>query len=153
MPQQAAGQVGAVVHEARPGDAEQAKVTIIRDGLKREIQFYKGQPSILDCASAAGLEVPVIPGIMPIQNIEQVQRITAMCGAHVPGKLAAAMKVRKDDPDAAIQLGVAYATLQCADLLRRGVPGVHFYTLNRSPATRAILATVRAAEPWVEADG
>jgi ring-1,2-phenylacetyl-CoA epoxidase subunit PaaE len=58
VPQQAAGQVGAVVHEAKPGDAEQAKVTIIRDGLKREIQFYKGQPSILDCASAAGLEVP-----------------------------------------------------------------------------------------------
>ena len=58
VPQQAAGQVGAVVHEAQPGDAEQAKVTIIRDGLKREIQFYKGQPSILDCASAAGLEVP-----------------------------------------------------------------------------------------------
>jgi ring-1,2-phenylacetyl-CoA epoxidase subunit PaaE len=55
---QAQGQVGAVVHEARPGDAEQARVTIIRDGLRREIQFYKGQPSILDCASAAGLEVP-----------------------------------------------------------------------------------------------
>jgi ring-1,2-phenylacetyl-CoA epoxidase subunit PaaE len=55
---QAPGQVGAVVHEAKPGDAEQARVTIIRDGLKREIQFYKDQPSILDCASAAGLEVP-----------------------------------------------------------------------------------------------
>ena len=54
----AAGQVGAVVHEAKPGDAEQARITIIRDGLKHEIQFYKDQPSILDCASAAGLEVP-----------------------------------------------------------------------------------------------
>jgi len=104
-------------------------------------------------ARAAGVEVPIIPGIMPIQNIEQVQRFTAMCGAHVPAKLAAAMKVRKDDPDAAIQLGVAYAAVQCADLLRRGVPGVHFYTLNRSPATRAILATLRAAEPWLEAEG
>jgi ring-1,2-phenylacetyl-CoA epoxidase subunit PaaE len=56
--QQAAGQVGAVVHEAKPGDAEQAKVVIIRDGLRREILFTKDQPSILDCASAAGLEVP-----------------------------------------------------------------------------------------------
>ncbi|MRD48980.1 phenylacetate-CoA oxygenase/reductase subunit PaaK [Caenimonas koreensis DSM 17982] len=56
--QQAAGQVGAVVHEARPGDAEQSKVTIIRDGMRREIQFFKGQPSLLDAASAAGLEVP-----------------------------------------------------------------------------------------------
>ena len=58
VPQQAAGAVGAVVHEATPGDAEQARVTIIRDGLKREIIFHKDQPSILDCASAAGLEVP-----------------------------------------------------------------------------------------------
>ena len=61
VPQQAAGAVGAVgavVHEAKPGDAEQARVTIIRDGLKREIVFHKDQPSILDCASAAGLEVP-----------------------------------------------------------------------------------------------
>jgi ring-1,2-phenylacetyl-CoA epoxidase subunit PaaE len=55
---QQAGTVGAVVHEARPGDAEQARVTIIRDGMKREILFFKDQPSILDCASAAGLEVP-----------------------------------------------------------------------------------------------
>jgi ring-1,2-phenylacetyl-CoA epoxidase subunit PaaE len=56
--QQAAGQVGAVVHEAKPGDAEQARVVIIRDGLTREITFTKDQPSILDSASAAGLEVP-----------------------------------------------------------------------------------------------
>jgi ring-1,2-phenylacetyl-CoA epoxidase subunit PaaE len=54
----AAQQVGAVIHEAKPGDAEQARITIIRDGLKREIAFNKGQPSILDAASAAGLEVP-----------------------------------------------------------------------------------------------
>jgi ring-1,2-phenylacetyl-CoA epoxidase subunit PaaE len=56
--QQATGQVGAVIHEARPGDAEHAKVVIIRDGLRREITFTKDQPSILDCASASGLEVP-----------------------------------------------------------------------------------------------
>jgi methylenetetrahydrofolate reductase (NADPH) len=61
------------------------------------------------------------------------------------------MKVRRDDPEGALQLGVAYATLQCADLLRRGAPGIHFYTLNRSPATRAILAALRAQEPWLDA--
>ena len=55
---QAAGQVGAVVHESKPGDAEQARIVIVRDGLQREIPFAKGQPSILDAASAAGLEVP-----------------------------------------------------------------------------------------------
>ncbi|MGZ5845848.1 MAG: 2Fe-2S iron-sulfur cluster-binding protein, partial [Ramlibacter sp.] len=58
VPQPAAAPVGAVVHEARPGDAEQARVVIIRDGLQREITFTRDQPSILDCASAAGLEVP-----------------------------------------------------------------------------------------------
>jgi ring-1,2-phenylacetyl-CoA epoxidase subunit PaaE len=58
VPQQAAGAVGAVMHEAKPGDAEQARITIIRDGLKREIVFHKDQPSILDCASSAGMEVP-----------------------------------------------------------------------------------------------
>jgi len=57
-PSPQAQQVGAVVHEAKPGDAETARITIIRDGLKRDISFFKGQPSILDAASAAGLEVP-----------------------------------------------------------------------------------------------
>ena len=56
-----------------------------------------------------------------------------------------------DNFEAALQLGVAYAALQCADLLRNGAPGVHFYTLNRSSATRAILAALRAQEPWREA--
>jgi methylenetetrahydrofolate reductase (NADPH) len=102
----------------------------------------------VDRARAAGITAPIIPGIMPITNVDQVERFTAMCGASVPPALHAAMKVRREDPDAALQLGVAWATLQCADLLRRGAPGIHFYTLNRSPATRAILAALRAMEPW-----
>jgi methylenetetrahydrofolate reductase (NADPH) len=85
---------------------------------------------------------------MPFTNVEQVERFTAMCGAQIPPALRAAMEVRRDDPEAALQLGVAHATLQCADLLRRGAPGIHFYTLNRSPATRAIVAALRASEPW-----
>jgi methylenetetrahydrofolate reductase (NADPH) len=99
-------------------------------------------------ARAAGIPVPIIPGIMPFTNVEQVERFTAMCGASIPPPLRAAMEVRRSDPDGARELGVAYATLQCADLLRRGAPGVHFYTLNRSPSTRAILAALRASEPW-----
>lgn len=99
-------------------------------------------------ARAAGVEVPVVPGIMPFTNVEQVERFTAMCGAAIPPPLRAAMEVRRADPDGARELGVAYATLQCADLLRRGAPGIHFYTLNRSPSTRAIVAALRASEPW-----
>jgi methylenetetrahydrofolate reductase (NADPH) len=97
---------------------------------------------------AAGIAVPVVPGIMPFTNVEQVERFTAMCGASIPPPLRAAMEVRRTDGDAARDLGVAYATLQCADLLRRGAPGVHFYTLNRSTSTRAILAALRASQPW-----
>jgi len=102
----------------------------------------------VDRARATGIAVPIIPGIMPFTNVEQVERFTALCGASIPPPLRAAMEVRREDADGARELGVAYATLQCADLLRRGAPGVHFYTLNRSPSTRAIVAALRASEPW-----
>ncbi len=99
-------------------------------------------------ARAAGIELPILPGIMPITNAEQIERFTRLCGAQIPAKLSAALRSRREDPEAALQLGVAWATLQCADLLKRGAPGVHFFTLNKSPATRAILAALRAQEPW-----
>jgi methylenetetrahydrofolate reductase (NADPH) len=102
-------------------------------------------------ARAAGIDVPIIPGIMPITNAGQVRRFTEMCGASIPGELERQLDQRSDDPEAAAELGVAYATLQCSDLLARGAPGIHFYTLNRSPATRAILAALRAAHPWTRA--
>jgi methylenetetrahydrofolate reductase (NADH) len=99
-------------------------------------------------ARAAGIAVPIVPGIMPFTNVDQTERFTAMCGAAIPPPLRAAMEVRRSDPDSARDLGVAYATLQCAELLRRGAPGIHFYTLNRSTSTRAIVAALRASEPW-----
>jgi methylenetetrahydrofolate reductase (NADPH) len=99
-------------------------------------------------AREAGITVPIIPGIMPVTNYAQIKRMSDMCGASFPEQYEAELEARKDDPDATADLGVAYATLQCADLLARGAPGIHFYTLNRSPATRAILAALRAARPW-----
>jgi methylenetetrahydrofolate reductase (NADPH) len=102
-------------------------------------------------ARAAGITVPIIPGIMPITNYSQIKRFTEMCGASIPDELERELNGRADDPEAVAELGVAYATLQCSDLLARGAPGIHFYTLNRSPATRAILAAVRAAHPWTRA--
>jgi methylenetetrahydrofolate reductase (NADPH) len=99
-------------------------------------------------ARDAGITVPIIPGIMPVTNYGQIKRMTEMCGASFPEQYEAELEARRDDPDATADLGVAYATLQCADLLSRGAPGIHFYTLNRSPATRAILAALRAARPW-----
>jgi len=125
------------------------KVDAGADFLVTQLFFHNGHYfRFVERARAAGITVPVLPGIMPFTGVEQVERFTAMCGAQIPPALHAAMKVRREDPEGALQLGVAYASLQCADLLRRGAPGVHFYTLNRSPSTRAIVAALRSSEPW-----
>ncbi len=100
-------------------------------------------------ARAAGIDVPILPGIMPITDLAQIKTITGMCGAKIPESLLEALEQRAPCPDAMRELGVSYATLQCAELLARGAPGIHFYTLNRSPATRAILAALRLLRPWV----
>jgi methylenetetrahydrofolate reductase (NADPH) len=103
----------------------------------------------VDAARFAGIEVPILPGIMPITNVGQITRITSMCGAAIPADLLAALEQRAEDPESVAELGVAYATLQAADLLARGAPGIHFYTLNRSPATRAIVSALKLQTPWV----
>jgi methylenetetrahydrofolate reductase (NADPH) len=100
-------------------------------------------------ARAVGIEVPIIPGIMPITDLKQIKTITGMCGAGIPEALLEQLEDRASDPEAVTELGVAYATLQCAELLARGAPGIHFYTLNRSPATRAILSALKLCRPWV----
>jgi methylenetetrahydrofolate reductase (NADH) len=94
-------------------------------------------------ARAAGITVPIVPGIMPITNFEQIERITRMCGTTIPMRMRLELERRKDDPESILQLGVAHATVQCTELLARGAPGVHFYTLNRSRATRMILTALR----------
>jgi methylenetetrahydrofolate reductase (NADPH) len=99
-------------------------------------------------ARDAGITVPIIPGIMPITNVAQIQRFTSKIGASIPEPLIDSFIARQDDPDAVLQLGVAWSTLQCTELLASGAPGIHFYTLNRSPATRAILSALRVARPW-----
>jgi methylenetetrahydrofolate reductase (NADPH) len=96
-------------------------------------------------ARAAGIGVPIVPGIMPIGNVAQIERFTKMCGATIPRVLFAELDKRRDDPAAVAALGVAQATAQCVELLRGGAPGIHFYTLNQSPATRVILTALKAA--------
>jgi methylenetetrahydrofolate reductase (NADH) len=102
-------------------------------------------------ARAAGIDVPIIPGVMPMTGFKQIARICELCDAKIPAPLSEAMEAAGGDDRVEFELGVAYAAQQCAELLRAGVPGIHFYALNRWPATRAILAALQAARPWEEA--
>lgn len=104
--------------------------------------------SFVSLARRAGIDVPIIPGIMPITNFEQIQRFTKMCGATIPERLLERLSEFRDEPEAIVGFGVAYATLQCVDLIARGVNAIHFYTLNKSPATRAVVSALYAAAPW-----
>ncbi len=134
------------LHYAREKIVAGAGFLITQMFFDNELYF-----DFVEDARAAGIGVPVIPGIMPITNLSQIKTITGMCGATIPDELGRQLEGRADDPEAVAELGVAYATLQCSDLLARGAPGIHFYTLNRSTATRAILAALRAAHPWTRA--
>jgi len=98
-------------------------------------------------ARHAGIGVPIIPGIMPITSVDQIRRFTQLCGATIPQTLLSELDRLRDRPDAVLSLGVAYAAAQCLDLLQRGAPGIHFYTLNKSAATRTILTALRTIWP------
>jgi len=102
--------------------------------------------TFVDRARAAGITVPIMPGIMPITSVAQIERIASLSGACIPAELQADLNRARDDDAAALRVGIQYATTQCQDLLQRGAPGIHFYTLNRSPATSAILRQLRAEQ-------
>ncbi len=99
----------------------------------------------VDRARAVGIHVPIVPGIMPITNAGQIERFTSACGARIPFQLAAELDRRRNDPSAVLQLGVAHATAQCIELLMGGAPGIHFYTLNRSTATKDVFLALQAS--------
>ncbi|MGZ5411026.1 MAG: methylenetetrahydrofolate reductase [NAD(P)H] [Solirubrobacterales bacterium] len=99
-------------------------------------------------ARAAGIEVPIVPGIIPIVSYAQVRRTCELCDATIPPSLASALGALDGDERAEYEFGIAYGAQQCSELLARGAPGIHFYALNRWPATRAILMALRAARPW-----
>jgi methylenetetrahydrofolate reductase (NADPH) len=105
----------------------------------------------IERARAAGVTVPIIPGVIPITRVGQIEGMAAMCGASIPDGLRRELHARGENSEAVLDFGVAYATLQCSELLAAGAPGIHFYTLNRSPATRAILSALKLAKPWEKA--
>ncbi|MGI8550816.1 MAG: methylenetetrahydrofolate reductase [NAD(P)H] [Dehalococcoidia bacterium] len=92
-------------------------------------------------ARRAGIRAPIIAGIMPITNADQIRRFTQRCGATIPARLSNALD-RCQTAREVRELGVSWAVQQCQDLLERGAPGIHFYTLNRSLATRRIMQAI-----------
>ena len=106
--------------------------------------FFEAEPYLrmIDELAALGCTKPVLPGIMPVTNAGQVQRFAELAGAEFPPALAARFAAVADDPAAVRELGVQVATELCAELLAEGAPGLHFYTLNRSTATREIYANL-----------
>ncbi len=86
-----------------------------------------------------GLTLPIIPGIMPITSVDQIERFTTLCGAKIPDDLKNRLESASDNPAEVMEIGIRHAAEQCRELLKKGAPGIHFYTLNRSLATIAIL--------------
>ncbi len=143
------------IHASSPESDLEHLVEKVGEGVDFLItQFFFDNASYFDFVSrarAAGVEVPIIPGIMPITRVGQIERMAKMSAAVIPDGLLRELHAREEDAEAVLDFGVAYATLQCAELLAAGAPGIHFYTLNRSPATRAILSALKLARPWEQA--
>jgi methylenetetrahydrofolate reductase (NADPH) len=107
----------------------------------------------LAAAREAGIDVPIIPGVIPIASFDQIVRFCERCDASIPRELGEAMQALGGDTEAEALLGVAYAARQCDELLAGGAPGIHFYALNRAPGTRAVLSALKASRPWERANG
>ncbi len=99
-------------------------------------------------ARAKGIDVPIVAGVIPVAGFAQTKRICELCDASIPPRLEAAFAACDGDAEAEFELGVAYAAQQCSELLIAGAPGIHFYALNRAPATRAILGALQTGRPW-----
>ncbi|MGI8980606.1 MAG: methylenetetrahydrofolate reductase [NAD(P)H] [Pirellulaceae bacterium] len=95
-----------------------------------------------DACQSLGITAPIVPGILPVTNLSQIQRITSLCKACLPRQLVEELS-GKDDPQWQFDRGIAYAAKQVQELIDAGVPGIHFYVLNKSQATGAVLRAVK----------
>jgi methylenetetrahydrofolate reductase (NADPH) len=129
---------------------EAASAVLDMENLKRKVDagadvvitqlFYNNDDfyRFRDAFDAAGIRVPLVPGILPVTSLAQIRRITSLCKATLPGELVSRLG-EKEDPDWQFEVGVQYAEKQVNALLAGGVPGLHFYVLNRSQATMRVL--------------
>ena len=147
--------IGAACYPEVHPEAQSAEADLLH--LKRKVEagadflvsqlFFDNRVffEFIQRARAVGVEVPILPGILPVVRLEQAQRIMQLCGAkpHLP--LFSRLEALQERPAEMEALGIAFATAQCMELLAHGMPGIHFYTLNRSSATRSIVKGIGAA--------
>jgi methylenetetrahydrofolate reductase (NADPH) len=146
--------IGGACHPETHPEAPSPEVDL--DHLKRKVDagcdylisqlFFDNETfyRFRDRAAAQGVQVPIIAGIMPILSVSQIKRFTELCGASIPRDLLEKVEAVEDDVDAVRQVGMYHATEQCRNLLDNDAAGIHFYTLNRSTATRAIYQQIKA---------
>jgi methylenetetrahydrofolate reductase (NADPH) len=136
--------VGVAVHpeghpaaESREADRrhQAAKLREADFGLTQFFHRAEDYFALVDDLARRGAAEPIVPGVMPITNVRQVQRMAAMSGTDLPVALAERLQAVADEPDEVRRIGVDYATQLCQDLLDGGAPGLHFYTMNRAAAT------------------
>lgn len=95
-----------------------------------------------DRCETAGIEVPIVPGILPVTNLAQIQRITSLCGSKLPDQFVQRLSQKEHDVDWQFEVGVEFAAAQVKELIDQGAPGIHFYVLNKSQATLRVLEAV-----------
>jgi methylenetetrahydrofolate reductase (NADPH) len=121
----------------------QAKVAAGVDFLVSQLFFdNEDYRAFVRRARSAGVTLPIVPGLMPVTNVNQTERFTQMCGARIPQELYRRLRIVSNDPSAVVATGVQWAVDQGRALLRDGAPGLHFYTLNRSSASLAVHAAL-----------
>jgi methylenetetrahydrofolate reductase (NADPH) len=95
-----------------------------------------------DACDRIGIGVPIVPGVLPVTNLAQIKRIASLCGAKLPTRFPTSLEACETDADAQFEIGVDFATEQVRQLIDSGIPGIHFYVLNKSPATSRVLRAV-----------
>ncbi len=144
--------VGAACHPETHPDAEspEADLRCLAQKVEQGIEFLitnfffdnRDYFDFVERARALGIQVPIVPGIMPVISTANLRKMSTLNGAHIPAALESELARAGEDAEQTLAVGIAWATEQCRELLARGVPGIHFYTLNRSPATRRVHANL-----------
>jgi len=100
--------------------------------------FFRFRERCAEC----GIDVPIVPGVLPVTNLAQIRRITSLCGARLPAAFVAALEAHQENPEGQFEIGVEFATRQVQGLIEAGAPGIHIYVLNKSRATAGVLRQI-----------